>query len=113
MRIIDKKINKKELKFIAENTFGDMVKAVVDVKREILCVDAELHSDLEAFLLENGSKQNDLWGINLYPEIKGEDFIEFDSLINIRPNQSNRSRSVEDKKIQERIKKIVFDKIEL
>ena len=58
MRIIDKKINKKELKFIAENTFGDMVKAVVDVDKNILCIDAELHSDIEAFLLENGSKQN-------------------------------------------------------
>jgi hypothetical protein len=113
MQIIENKISIKELSSIAENVFGDMIKAVVDVEREILCVDAELHSDLEAFLLENGSKQNDLWGINLYPEIKGEDFIEFDSLINIRPNQSNRSRSVEDKKIQERIKKIVFEKIEL
>ena len=113
MQIIENKISIKELSDIAENVFGDMIKAVVDVEREILCVDAELHSDLEAFLLEDGSKQNDLWGINLYPEIKGEDFIEFDSLINIRPNQGNRSRSVEDKKVQEKIKKIVFEKIEL
>jgi hypothetical protein len=113
MRIIDKKINKEELKFIAENTFGDMVKAVVDVDKNILCIDAELHSDIESFLLEKGSQQNSLWGINLYPDIEGDDFIEFDSLINIRPNQGNRNRGVNDENIQKKIKEIVFDKIEL
>jgi|TARA_B100000959_G_scaffold202277_1_gene211729 hypothetical protein len=44
---------------------------------EIVAIDAELHSDLEALCLENGSRQNALWGINYYPEIDGEDFIEF------------------------------------
>jgi hypothetical protein len=113
MQIIENKISIKELSSIAENVFGDMIKAVVDVEREILCVDAELHSDIEAFLLEKGSQQNSLWGINLYPDIEGDDFIEFDSLINIRPNQGNRSRGVNDENIKKKIKEIVFDKIEL
>ena len=56
--------------------FGDMVKAVVDVRREMMAVDAELHSDEEAFLLEHGSAQEDLWGINLYPEVTGEGWIK-------------------------------------
>lgn len=87
--------------------FGDLIKAVVDVDQSILAVNAELHSDLEAFLLQNGSFQKNLWGINLYPDLQGEDFIEFDSMINMRPSQNNRSRGVEDKKTREKIIQIV------
>ena len=92
---------------MASATFGNMVKAVVDVDRELIAVDAELHSDLEALLLEDGSKQKNIWGLNLYPEIHGEEFVEFDSLINIRPSQGNRSRGVENKEIREKIISIV------
>jgi hypothetical protein len=111
MKIIEEKISITELKKMAENMFGNLVKAVVDIEKEILAVDAELHSDQEAFLLEKGSKQQDLWGINLYPEKSGKDFIEFDSMINLRPSQNNRSRGVDDPKIQEKIIKIVNSKI--
>lgn len=90
------------------NFFGDMVKAVVDIAQKKMGVDAELHADIEQALLEQGSMQYDLWGINLYPDMDGEDFIEFDSLINIRPGQGNRSRDVQDadtrKKIIETVK---------
>jgi hypothetical protein len=61
-----------------------------------MAVDAELHADLEAFLLQNGSGQNDLWGINIYPKLHKDDFIEYDSMINLRPSQENRSRGVEN-----------------
>lgn len=81
---------------MAEAGFGDMVKAVVDVERRVMLVDAELHADLEAALLEEGSSQGHLWGINLYPELAEEEWVEFDSLINLRPSQGNRSRGVED-----------------
>src|SRR4030042_6530394 len=76
MKIIDKEITIQELQKMAQRMFGNMVKAVVDVKKEIMAVDAELHADEEAHLLENGSEQRDLWGINLYPEVSGADFIE-------------------------------------
>ena len=79
-----------------------MVKGVVDVDRELLALDA----DLEALLLEKGSAQNSLWGINLYPD-EDEDFVEFDSLINIRPMSGNRSRGVEDSAIREKIMEVV------
>lgn len=72
-----------------------------------MALGGELHSDEEAVLLEQGSKQNDLWGINLYPGIRGEDWIEFDSLINIRPSQGNRSRYVEDDATRKEIARIV------
>ena len=72
-----------------------------------MAVDAELHSDEEAFLLENGSKQANLWGINIYSELFGQtDFIEFDSMINLRPSQNNRSRGVDNPEIREKILEI-------
>ncbi|MBU2025276.1 hypothetical protein KJ912_00875 [Patescibacteria group bacterium] len=92
--------------------FGNLVKAVVDIKKGIMVIDAELHADEETLLIKKGSRQEDLWGINLYPELKGDDFIEFDSMINIRPAQNNRSRSVDDPDIQKRIKKIVNNLLE-
>ena len=107
MLIVDETIDKKQLKTIAQYCFGDMIKAVVDVIRQMLAIDAELHADLETLLLEDGSEQENLWGINLYPDLESEDFIEFDSLINIRPRQNNRSRDVEDKVIRGKIEEIV------
>ena len=92
--------------------FGNFVKAVVDIDKELLAVDAELHSDLEALLLENGSKQKSLWGINLYPEMKGDDFVEFDSMINMRPSQGNRSRGVDSPEIRAKIMEIVSKKVQ-
>ena len=107
MKIIEKNISLGELDNMAKKTFGNLVKAVADVEKQIMAVDAELHADLEALLLEKGSKQKDLWGINIYPELEGEDFIEFDSMINLRPSQGNRSRGVEDAKIRSNIRTIV------
>ena len=83
--------------------FGDMVKAVVDVDRRLIAIDAELHSDLEALLLDNGSSQNSLWGINFYPDLMPDEFIEFDSMINMRPSQKNMSRNVEDNITRQKI----------
>jgi hypothetical protein len=84
-----------------------MVKAVVDIERGVMALDGELHSDEEALLLGNGSKQEQLWGINLYPGLDGPDRIEFDSVINIRPSQNNRSRGVDSLEIRDRIIQIV------
>lgn len=107
MKIIDSPITVGELASMAEVGFGDLVKAVVDVKRGIMAVDGELHSDEEALLLESGSEQHHLWGINLYPALARADLIEFDSLINIRPSQGNRSRGVGDPDIREQIVRVV------
>lgn len=91
--------------------FGKLVKGVVDIEKEIMVVDASMHADEEKLLLENGSKQEDLWGINLYPELDEKDWIEFDSMINLRPGQANYSRSVEDEEIKKRITEIVHNLI--
>jgi hypothetical protein len=85
-----------EIRALAALRFGDMIKGVVDLERGILLLDADLHADQEASLLAEGSQQASLWGINLYPDIVGEDWLEFDSMINLRPSFGNRSRGVDD-----------------
>ena len=107
MKIINKKISIAELEKMAKRKFGNLVKAVVDIEEETMVVDAELHSDEEALLLQKGSKQKNLWGINIYPEIKTDDWIEFDSMINVRPSLKNLSREVNDPNIRKRIMEIV------
>ncbi len=97
---------------MAKEMFGDLVKVVIDVEREVMAVGGELHSDGEAVLIEDGSKQENLWGINIYPEVEGEGWIEFDSVINIRPSQGNRSWGIENLEIRKRIIEIVNDLIE-
>ncbi len=85
-----------EIRTLAKGRFGDMIKGVVDLDRSILLLDADLHADQEASLLADGSKQDDLWGINLYPDVAEADWLEFDSMINLRPSFGNRSRGVDD-----------------
>ena len=89
-------ISMNELRLLAGGRFGDMVKAVVDVKRRVMLLDADMHADQEAELLSEGAAQRDLWGINLYPELPEDEWLEFDSMINLRPSFGNRSRRVDD-----------------
>ena len=105
--IIRRAVPRARLAALAEAQFGDMVKAVVDVERQVMAIGAELHSDEEAALIDDGSAQANLWGINLYPGEAGDAWIEFDSMINVRPAQGNRSRNVEDRGLQDRIRRVV------
>ena len=112
MKIVEK-ITVDELSAMAERFYEPLVKGVVDIAKRVLVIDAGLHSDEELLLLEQGSFQADLWGINLWPESFGtEEFVEFDSMINIRPGQNNRSRGVEDANIRQLIYEIVAEKID-
>ena len=112
MKIIRNKISTGELKKLAEDMFGDLVKAVVDVERRAMAVGGELHADEEALLIEDGSEQKNLWGINIYPEAESKNWIEFDSMINLRPADGNRSRGVDDPNRQKIITEIVNNLIE-
>ena len=107
MQILQQPISRDILRKLAENTFGDMIKCVADVRKGIMAVDADLHADLERMLLDDGSAQEDLWGFNLWVDETGNDFIEFDSLINIRSWQGNASRDVQNPENREAIKAIV------
>lgn len=112
VKLVDKPISRQHLKNAAQEMYGDMVKAVVDVEKKVMALGGELHADEEAFLLQLNSRQEDLWGINLYPDQELPEMVEFDSMINIRPRQNNRSRGVEDQTIRERIVAIVGRLIE-
>ena len=103
IEIIDTAITRNRLKDIAAGQFGDFVKAVVDVERGLMAIGGDLHADEEAALLDAGSVQRNLWGINLYPELPTDQWLEFDSMINVRPSEGNRSRDVENPSIREKI----------
>ena len=105
--IVTASVTLDELRRMAAEQFGDLIKAVVDIQRQVMAIGGELHADEEALLLENGSRQADLWGINLYPDRLIADLVEFDSMINIRPSQGNRSRGVDDPTVQRRIEEVV------
>ena len=107
VEILRSATSRARLASLAETQFGDVVKAVVDVRRRVMAIGGELHSDEEAALIEDGSVQGDLWGINLYPAEQGDAWLEFDSMINVRPSQGNRSRSVEDGALRDLIREIV------
>src|SRR5438093_9959805 len=100
VQIVREPITLDELRSLAHGQFGDFVKAVVDVGRGVMAIGGELHADEEALLIEDGARQADLWGINLYPDRRPVEFVEFDSMINVRPSQGNRSRSVDDAGVQ-------------
>ena len=107
MKVVEQVMTKGDLAQCDAIIDGAMVKAVVDIEKGILAIDADLHADLEQMLLKNGSKQDALWGINLWFEEEGGDLIEFDSMINVRPRQNNRTRDVEDPAVRAKIVEIV------
>lgn len=107
MKFVNTSISRDELKELSERFAGGLVKAVVDIKKEVMVIDAPMHADEEKELLDTGSDQDDLWGINFYPDLPDKDFIEFDSMINVRPRLNNFSRSVENEDIQKKIIAVV------
>ncbi len=109
IRIVKEPITSKELsEFVQEGYTGRLVKAVVDIKQGIMAIGGELHADEEVLLMgQEGAEREDTWGINIYPEKSDEDFIEFDSMINLKPGLGNRSQGIENMEIQEKIRAIV------
>jgi len=112
IKIIKEKISLDEIKKLAQESFGDMVKIVVDGERKIMAAGGEMHADCEDILLKDGSKPENLWGANLYPDSSGDDFIEYQSLINIRPKAGNRSMEIEDEEVRDSVKKVIDSLVE-
>ncbi|MDP3875320.1 MAG: DUF5674 family protein [bacterium] len=107
-RIIKDKIARKELRALAHEQYGDMIKAVVDVGRGIMGVGGELHVDIQSLLIEEeNSRGQDTWGVNLYLEKAEDEFVEFDSMINLKPMLGNKTRGVENLEIRSKIQEIV------
>ena len=108
IKIIDKKISDSELREIAKEFYDEMIKGVVDINLEILAMGGEYHMDANVVLIDNGSKQQDVWGFNWYFDRKGEERIEYVSLINIRPKQNNRTMEVQDIELRDKMKNIIL-----
>lgn len=105
--VVSAPIALKQLQEIAGKRYGDLAKTVVDIRKRIMAVGGELHADEEALLLSRGSKQQDLWGINILVNKARDRWIEYDSMINIRPSQGNRSRTLESSDIRGKIADII------
>jgi Protein of unknown function (DUF5674) len=103
-----RRIDAGELRHLVDTYFEDMVKYVVDVGRGIVAVGGEMHADGEQALLEDGSRQGDLWGANYYPGRGRDECIEYTSLINIRPAQGNRSMEIQDPALRERVRDLTW-----
>ena len=108
MKIVKDKIEIVELKEMSAKMFGGLVKAMVDIEKGIMAVDAPMHADLFALLMkEENSEPKNLWGINIYPGKTGEDFIEFDSIMNLRPDLGNKTRGIESEELRKKIINVV------
>lgn len=105
--IVSAPIRLDELRRLAHEQFGDFVKAVVDLRQGLMAINGELHADEEALLLQQGARQADLWGVNLYPDRPAAELVEFDSMINVRPSRGNRSRGVDDASTRQQIQALI------
>jgi hypothetical protein len=108
MKIVKDGILISELEEMTKRMYENLVKAAVDIEKEIIAVDAEMHVDLEQLLIEEeNSEPKNIWGINIHPDSEGDKFVEFDSMINLKPGFGNRTRGVDNIEIREKIIKIV------
>ena len=113
IEIVRQSISREQLDDIAREYYEDLIKGVVDVKRKIVALGGEMHADSEQVLLEDGSNQSDLWGFNILLDKNKNECLMYESFINIRPRDNNKGLDVEDPKIREQMKKIIFERIKL
>ncbi|MBI4086128.1 MAG: hypothetical protein HY433_02725 [Candidatus Liptonbacteria bacterium] len=112
IKIVEDKISLRELREIAQEFYTTMVKGVVDIEKEIVAFGGEYHADANEVMMENGSRQNDVWGFNVYFDRPRESWIEYISLINIRPKAGNMEMEIQDKNIRDKMEAIINSKIE-
>jgi len=101
--LLGKKASTDILKKVSEDLDG-YVKFVVDIQKEVMTAGGLRHFEGEQLLLSQGSQQNDLWGGGI--DLQTEE-IDYESMINIRPNQNNASREVLNPALRTKIKQIV------
>lgn len=113
IQMVTKTLPKEQVVALAQATFGDMVKVVVDIEKKILGIGGELHADAEALLLESGSEQKNVWGANIFPGRPQGKQIEFTSLINIKPKQGNTQTVITDPTIQQQVADVIAQRLAL
>ena len=105
--IARKPIDRETLDALAKEWHHSLVKGVADISRAVVALGGEWHLDANNRLIEDGSEQKNLWGFNLYQKERGDKAIEYNSLINIRPMQGNRSMEIMDEATRKAVRKTV------
>ncbi len=112
IKIIRDKITLTELKEIANETYGEMIKAVADIKRDVIAIGGELHSDAEAELIKDGSNQKDVWGFNIYVDGPFDEALEYTSLINIRPRDHNPALEIKLPEVRAKVLELTKERVD-
>lgn len=99
-------IDRETLDALAKEWHVSLVKGVADISRGVVALGGEWHIDANNVLIEDGSEQKNLWGFNVYPKEQGDKAIEYNSLINIRPMQGNRSMEIMDDEIRKAVRRV-------
>jgi hypothetical protein len=109
IEIVRDQISLDQLREIAKEFYGFMIKGVVDIEEEIAAFGGEYHMDANLFLIDKGSKQPNIWGFNVYfHKKKGEEgWLEYTSLINIRPTEGNVTMEIADPLLKNKINSIL------
>ena len=111
IRLVRDSIARDALVELGKEYYEEMVKGVVDIGRRIIAVGGEMHADAEAILLEDGSRQSELWGFNILPGKPKEECLIYESFINIRPRDGNRTVEVESPGIREVMRGIILERL--
>ena len=112
VQLVRSRIDHVTLTNLAKENYGEMIKGVVDVTREIVALGGELHADAQAALLQDGSLSEDIWGFNIYVEKPRQQRVDYTSFINVRPSAGNRSMEIQDHVLRKRIRTIVDSLVE-
>lgn len=113
IEIVRTTVSRKQLTEIAKEYYEDIIKGVVDINREVVALGGEMHADAEEGLLNDGSQLRDLWGFNLLLDELKENCLVYESFINIRPGDNNKSLEVQDPEIRKQMMQIIFKRIEI
>src|SRR3989338_8523118 len=104
IRIVTEPIPILEVEELAKDSYTTMIKGVVDIERASIALGGEYHIDANNRLIEDGSLQPHLWGFNIHFDRGSSEWLEYRSLINIRPAAGNRSMLVKDANLQEKMR---------
>ena len=113
IKILQEKIGIGEVKKLADFWYGTMIKGAVDIERGQVALGGDYHIEDSELLTSQGSKFTDIWGFNIRFEEKPEGVLEFDSMVNIKPNLGNRSRNIGNEEILKKATEIISKFIDL
>ena len=113
IKILDNKINIEEVKKLADSWYGTMIKGTVDVELRRVALGGDYHIESSEILTSSGSKFEDVWGFNIRFEENKDGVLEFDSMVNIKPNFGNRSRGINNQEVIKKATHIIYKFIDL